>query len=53
MPSIEDIDLGRRLVEQGASIRLDPDIQGKHLKAWTLRSLLWTDFAARVSRGWR
>src|SRR5215207_1384108 len=56
-PSIEDIDLGRRLAEHGARIHLDPTIQGKHLKAWTLRSLLWTDFAARgvpwVSLMWR
>jgi GT2 family glycosyltransferase len=47
-PSIEDIDLGRRLAEHGARIHLDPTIQGKHLKAWTLRSLLWTDFASRA-----
>jgi GT2 family glycosyltransferase len=56
-PSVEDIDLGRRLVERGARIILDPSIQGKHLKAWTLRSLLWTDFAARgvpwVAMMWR
>jgi GT2 family glycosyltransferase len=56
-PSIEDIDLGRRLAERGARIHLDPDIQGKHLKAWTLRSLVWTDFAARgvpwVALMWR
>jgi hypothetical protein len=26
---------------------LDPAIQGTHLKAWTLRSMLWTDFARR------
>jgi GT2 family glycosyltransferase len=56
-PSIEDIDLGQRLAARGAVIRLDPDIQGKHLKAWTLRSLLWTDFAARgvpwVALMWR
>jgi GT2 family glycosyltransferase len=56
-PSIEDIDLGRRLTERGASIHLDPTIQGKHLKAWTLRSVLWTDFFARgvpwVALMWR
>jgi GT2 family glycosyltransferase len=56
-PSIEDIDLGRRLAERGARIHLDPAIQGKHLKAWTLRSLLWTDFASRgvpwVALMWR
>jgi GT2 family glycosyltransferase len=56
-PSIEDIDLGYRLAERGARIHLDPAIQGKHLKQWTLRSLVWTDFAARgvpwVALMWR
>jgi GT2 family glycosyltransferase len=46
-PSIEDIELGHRLVDQGARIVLDPAIQGTHLKTWTLRSMLWTDFARR------
>jgi len=57
VPSIEDIDLGHRLAERGASIRLDPEIQGKHLKAWTLGSVVRTDFAARgvpwVALMWR
>jgi hypothetical protein len=46
-PSIEDIDLGHRLCDDGARIQLDPSIQGTHLKVWTLRSMLWTDFARR------
>ena len=46
-PSIEDIDLGARLAAAGARIRLDPTIRGKHLKAWTLGSMVWTDFARR------
>jgi GT2 family glycosyltransferase len=46
-PSIEDIDLGHRLSAAGARVLLDPTIQGTHLKAWTLRSMLWTDFARR------
>jgi GT2 family glycosyltransferase len=46
-PSIEDIDLGHRLSAAGAQVELDPAIQGTHLKAWTLRSMLWTDFARR------
>jgi GT2 family glycosyltransferase len=46
-PSIEDIDLGHRLTAAGAQLVLDPTIQGTHLKAWTLRSMLWTDFARR------
>ncbi|MDN5933284.1 MAG: glycosyltransferase family 2 protein, partial [Pseudonocardia sp.] len=47
LPSIEDIDLGIRLVAAGARIRLDPSIQGTHLKAWTLRSMVTADFARR------
>jgi GT2 family glycosyltransferase len=46
-PSIEDVDLGHRLAEVGARIVLDPDLQGTHLKRWTLRSMVWTDFARR------
>ena len=46
-PSIEDIELGHRLTVAGGRLRLDPTIQGTHLKRWTLRSMLWTDFARR------
>ncbi|MBI5105232.1 MAG: glycosyltransferase family 2 protein [Solirubrobacterales bacterium] len=47
VPSVEDIDLGMRLSAAGHRIDLDPSIQGKHLKRWTLRSMLRTDFAHR------
>ena len=47
-PSVEDIDLGRRLREAGFRIRRDPDIQGKHLKRWTWRSVVHTDIARRA-----
>jgi GT2 family glycosyltransferase len=46
-PSIEDIELGMRLVGQGSRIALDPKIQGKHLKRWTLLDMIRTDFADR------
>lgn len=46
-PSIEDIDLGMRLLDRGARIVLDPELQGKHLKHWTLAEMIRTDFAAR------
>ena len=46
-PSIEDIELGHRLRRFGGRIELDPRIQGTHLKRWTLRSMVVTDFARR------
>jgi hypothetical protein len=46
-PSIEDIELGTRLRSRGATIRLDPSVQGTHLKTWTLRSMVWTDLVRR------
>lgn len=46
-PSIEDIELGMRLAHAGAALRLDPAIQGTHLKQWTLRQMILTDFHRR------
>jgi GT2 family glycosyltransferase len=46
-PSIEDIELGMRLIDAGGRIELDPALQGKHLKAWTLADAARTDFARR------
>jgi hypothetical protein len=46
-PSIEDIDLGARLVAQGEYIVLDPLIQGKHLKHWTVATMVKTDLFDR------
>jgi GT2 family glycosyltransferase len=45
--SIEDVELGLRLVWAGRRCALEPSIQGTHLKGWTLRSMLATDFARR------
>jgi len=39
-PSVEDIELGYRLVRAGHSIRLCKDVQVKHLKRWEFGSLL-------------
>lgn len=47
-PSIEDIELGHRLRGAGGRMLLDPRVQGTHLKRWTLRTMLWTDFARRA-----
>jgi len=46
-PSVEDIDLGLRLRAAGRAVRLDPAVRGRHLKAWSLGSMVRTDFAGR------
>lgn len=46
-PSVEDIELGSRLHMRGGPILLDPMIQGKHLKNWTLSSMTKTDLLSR------
>jgi GT2 family glycosyltransferase len=46
-PSVEDIDLGYRLVAAGYRLRLDPRFRGCHLKRWTVRSCVVTDVRAR------
>jgi len=46
--SIEDVELGYRLVARGVRIALDPELQVKHLKKWTLRSLIVTDVFYRA-----
>lgn len=45
--SVEDIELGMRLVASGRRILLDPAIQGKHLKRWTVRTMTTTDLLRR------
>ncbi len=47
VPSIEDVELGMRMTAAGARIELRPEIQGKHLKRWSLAQMLRTDFSAR------
>jgi glycosyltransferase involved in cell wall biosynthesis len=47
-PSIEDIELGLRMTSAGRKIRLNPRIQVKHLKRWTLRVLLRADILYRA-----
>jgi GT2 family glycosyltransferase len=46
-PRVEDIELGMRLRDRGASIRLDPAVLGTHLKSWSLRAMLATDVRHR------
>ncbi len=46
--NIEDVEFGLRLVEAGGTIALDPDMQGTHLKIWTLGSMFRTDLWGRA-----
>ena len=46
-PSIEDVELGLRLTDAGHRIELAPDIQGKHLKGWTLPAMVRCDALQR------
>jgi GT2 family glycosyltransferase len=48
LPSIEDVELGYRLIDHGVRIVLDPELQVKHLKKWTLTSLVATDVTRRA-----
>ena len=45
---MEDVELGYRLRGGGHRILLDRELQVKHLKAWTLRSMIRTDIALRA-----
>ena len=47
VPSIEDVELGLRLTDAGHRIRLAPEIQGKHLKGWTLPGMIRCDVLHR------
>jgi GT2 family glycosyltransferase len=47
-PSIEDIELGYRLKRAGYRIRLCKALQVKHLKRWSVVSLLRSDFFRRA-----
>ena len=44
---LEDIELGMRLARAGARMVLDPLLQGKHLKRWTVWSMVRTDLLIR------
>lgn len=47
-PAIEDIELGYRMRRQGHRILLDKQLQAKHLKRWTLKSMLHADIFCRA-----
>ena len=46
--SIEDIELGYRLRAASFPVFLDKKLRGKHLKSWSLFSLIRTDIASRA-----
>ncbi|MFM1996856.1 MAG: hypothetical protein RLZZ111_1243 [Planctomycetota bacterium] len=48
-PSVEDIELGMRIAASGGRIVLDPDLRCKHLKRWTLGSMVFTDIVHRAA----
>ncbi len=45
---MEDIDLGYRLARAGYGILLDPEMSCSHIKGWTLRTALMSDFFDRA-----
>jgi glycosyltransferase involved in cell wall biosynthesis len=45
---VEDVELGNRMTARGIRIVLDPELQVKHLKQWTLRSMITTDVRGRA-----
>jgi protoporphyrinogen oxidase len=46
-PMLEDVELGLRLTSAGRRIVLTPEVQGRHLKRWTLGTMLYSDFRDR------
>ncbi len=47
-PSIEDIELGHRLIEAGGRVRLSRDVQCTHLKVWRFGNLIHTEIFRRA-----
>lgn len=47
-PSVEDIELGYRLKLKGYRIKLNKELQVKHLKKWSFKSMVETDVFLRA-----
>jgi hypothetical protein len=45
---LEDVELGIRMHATGALIELDAQLQGTHLKSWSLGEMVRTDFTGRA-----
>ncbi|MCP5023141.1 MAG: glycosyltransferase [bacterium] len=48
LPSVEDVDLGQRLVASGSHIHRDPSLRGTHLKRWSWKGVIHTDIFRRA-----
>ena len=46
--NIEDVELGLKVTANGGRIQLDPRIKGKHLKDWSVGSMIKTDMLGRA-----
>lgn len=46
--SIEDVELGARLSQEGYRVVLAPEFEGTHLKQWSWRSMITTDIWQRA-----
>lgn len=48
-PCVEDIELGMRIAATGGRIVLDPTVRCKHLKQWTMASMVVADVVHRAA----
>ncbi len=49
MPNVEDTAFGQKLKRLGMRVRIDPDLEVEHVKRYSLRGLLRTDYARAVA----
>jgi glycosyltransferase involved in cell wall biosynthesis len=49
LDGIEDVELGSRICRLGGRFRLDPGFEGRHLKHWSLASMVYTDTWVRAA----
>jgi len=48
LTGIEDVELGKRITDQGGKFWLEPAFEGRHLKRWVLLSMVKTDLLVRA-----
>lgn len=49
LDGIEDVELGARISKRGGRFWLEPRFEGRHLKQWTLTSMVHTDIYVRAA----